>query len=84
MTATLGAFVRRNFFDKIFHSYFGAKDWAPQFLVYGDMGLHGGAPTLSRLIDETKSGENTAVLHVGDFAYDFNSEGGMVSRVFCT
>ena len=56
------------------------QDWSPQFLVYGDMGRIGGAPSLQRLISEVKSGHNTAVLHVGDFAYDLNTQGGLVSK----
>ena len=56
------------------------QDWSPQFLVYGDMGRIGGAPSLPRLISEAKSGHNTAVLHVGDFAYDLNTQGGLVSK----
>jgi len=56
------------------------QDWSPQFLVYGDMGRIGGAPSLPRLISEARSGHNTAVLHVGDFAYDLNTLGGLVSK----
>ena len=44
------------------------------------MGRIGGAPSLKRLIMEARSGHNTAVLHVGDFAYDLNTEGGLVSK----
>ena len=44
------------------------------------MGRIGGAPSLSRLISEAKSGHNTAVLHAGDFAYDLNTQGGLVSK----
>ena len=57
------------------------QDWSPQFLVYGDMGRIGGAPCLHRLISEARSGHNTAVLHAGDFAYDLNTQGGLVSKV---
>ena len=56
------------------------QDWCPQFLVYGDMGRIGGSPSLKRLISEARSGNNTAVLHVGDFAYDLHSDGGIVSN----
>ena len=44
------------------------------------MGRIGGAPSLKRLIQEATSGNNTAVLHVGDFAYDFDTSGGLVSK----
>ena len=43
------------------------------------MGRYGGAPSLEALIKETKSGQYTAALHVGDFAYDLFSDGGEVS-----
>ncbi len=43
------------------------------------MGRYGGAPSLEALIKETQSGQYTAALHVGDFAYDLFSEGGEVS-----
>ncbi|XP_029186649.2 acid phosphatase type 7-like isoform X1 [Acropora millepora] len=58
------------------------EDWSPQFLVYGDMGRVGGAPSLQRLIQEARSGHNTAVLHVGDFAYDFHTSGGLYGDAF--
>lgn len=44
------------------------------------MGRIGGAPSLKQLILEARSGHNTAVLHVGDFAYDLNTKGGLVSK----
>ena len=44
------------------------------------MGRVGGAPSLQRLISEARSGHNTAVLHVGDFAYDLNTQGGLVRK----
>ena len=40
------------------------------------MGRYGGAPSLEALIKETKTGQYTAALHVGDFAYDLFSDGG--------
>ena len=54
------------------------QDFAPKLLVFGDMGRYGGAPSLEALIKETKSGQYTAALHVGDFAYDLFSDGGQV------
>jgi hypothetical protein len=53
------------------------NNWVPKFLVYGDMGRHGGAQALPSLINSVKSGYPTAVVHVGDFAYDFDSDGGV-------
>ena len=50
----------------------------PYFLVYGDMGEDGGAPSLPLLIEEAATGKYTAVIHVGDFAYDLDDLGGVV------
>ena len=47
--------------------------------MYGDMGRHGGAQSLPALISEVASESYTAILHVGDFAYDLDSDGGVVS-----
>jgi len=59
-----------------FNSMRAGQDWEPYFLVYGDMGEVGGGPSLSLLIEETATGKYTGVIHVGDFAYDFNDHGG--------
>ena len=48
-------------------------------IVYGDMGRTGGEPSLPALIQEVASGSYDAILHVGDFAYDLDSDGGVVS-----
>ena len=53
-------------------------DWSPKLLVYGDMGKEGGSQSLPSLFKEAASGEYSAVLHVGDFAYDLDSAGGEV------
>jgi hypothetical protein len=58
------------------------KDWVPQFIIYGDMGRHGGAFILPHLKLEVQSPENAAIFHVGDFAYDFDSEGGKNGDAF--
>mmetsp|Transcript_17743 Transcript_17743/g.38532 ORF Transcript_17743/g.38532 Transcript_17743/m.38532 type:complete len:431 (-) Transcript_17743:105-1397(-) len=48
-----------------------------KLLVYGDMGKHGGAPSLKKIEADAASGEFNAVVHVGDFAYDLDSDGGV-------
>lgn len=53
------------------------QSWPAQFIVYGDMGRHGGAQSLPALILEAATGSYAAFLHVGDFAYDFDSSGGI-------
>lgn len=45
------------------------------------MGKHGGAESLGALTSEIEAGDTHAILHVGDFAYDFDSDGGVVSSV---
>ena len=45
------------------------------------MGRHGGAQSLPALIQEASSGNFTAFLHVGDFAYDLDSDGGVVNTL---
>jgi hypothetical protein len=54
------------------------------------MGRHEGGFILPHLKLEVQSPENAAIIHVGDFAYDLNSEGGIVpiliflrSKVYC-
>ena len=42
------------------------------------MGRHGGAESLPALIEEVASRDYAAILHVGDFAYDLDSQGGVV------
>ena len=49
--------------------------------MYGDMGRHCGAPILPRLKIEAKDPENTAIIHVGDIAYDLHSDGGKVMNL---
>ena len=45
------------------------------------MGHYGGAPALKILNDSVASGAVDAIIHVGDFAYDLNTDGGKVK--FC-
>ena len=54
------------------------QNWIPWLLVYGDMGKHGGAESLGALVSEVEAGDTHAILHIGDFAYDFDSDGGVV------
>ena len=60
------------------HTYQTTQNWSPELLVYGDMGRHGGAESLPALIEEVASRDYAAILHVGDFAYDLDSQGGVV------
>ena len=56
-------------------------DWSPKMLVYGDMGKEGGSESLPYLYKEASSGDYHAIIHVGDFAYDLDSDGGEVCAV---
>lgn len=53
---------------------------SPGFLVFGDLGVH--TETIPSLVEEALKGEYTALLHVGDFAYDMHENGGQVSYFF--
>ncbi|XP_071958115.1 acid phosphatase type 7-like [Antedon mediterranea] len=57
-------------------------NWSPNLLIYGDMGVKGGAPTLLPLNREASSGLMDAIIHIGDFAYDLHDEGGKVGDDF--
>jgi len=47
-------------------------NWSPRFAVYGDMG-NKNARSLSSLQQETQRGHFDAIIHVGDFAYDMDT-----------
>lgn len=60
------------------------SEWTPQFVFYGDMGTYDsdGPPILSHLKDEADNPETAAFFHVGDIAYDFDTDGGKVCNQF--
>lgn len=55
--------------------------WAPHLAIYGDLGNEN-AQSLSRLQQETQNNMYDAILHVGDFAYDMDSENAAVGDQF--
>lgn len=57
------------------------EDWSPRFAIYGDMGNEN-AQSLARLQEETQRGHFDAILHVGDFAYDMNTDDASVGDAF--
>jgi len=61
-------------------------DWSPTLAVFGDLGsaIPGGdvSPSLKLLMQETANNAIDAVLHVGDFAYNFWDDGGQVGDAF--
>ncbi|XP_037087421.1 acid phosphatase type 7-like [Pollicipes pollicipes] len=50
-------------------------DWSPRLVVYGDLGSVN-ARSLPQLEEDTQKGLYDAALHVGDFAYDMDSDQG--------
>jgi len=56
-------------------------DWSPRFGVYGDMG-NKNARSLPRLQQETERGHFDAILHVGDFAYNLDTQNGRIGDAF--
>lgn len=57
------------------------SDWSPHVALFGDMGNEN-AQSLARLQEETQRHVYDAVIHVGDFAYDMNSENAAVGDQF--
>lgn len=56
-------------------------NWSPRFAVYGDMG-NVNAQSLSRLQEDVQKGTYDAILHVGDFAYDMDTDDAKVGDEF--
>ncbi|CAH1784387.1 unnamed protein product [Owenia fusiformis] len=57
------------------------SDWPARFAVYGDMG-NKNAVSMGRLQEETQLEHFDAILHVGDFAYDMDSDNARVGDEF--
>lgn len=55
--------------------------WSPRFAIYGDLGVDN-AQSLSKLQKEVQGGRYDAILHVGDFAYNMESENSRVGDRF--
>ncbi|XP_072383424.1 acid phosphatase type 7 [Diabrotica undecimpunctata] len=58
-----------------------SSDWQPHLAIYGDMG-NDNAQSLTRLQEETQRGLYDAILHVGDFAYDMDSDNALIGDEF--
>ncbi|XP_055842591.1 acid phosphatase type 7-like [Episyrphus balteatus] len=56
-------------------------DWSPRLAIFGDLGNEN-AQSLSRLQADTQEGMYDAVIHVGDFAYDMDSQNANVGDEF--
>lgn len=57
------------------------SNWSPRFAVYGDLG-NINAQSMPRLQEEIQRGVYDAVLHVGDFAYDMDTDDARVGDEF--
>lgn len=57
------------------------KTWYPTLAIFGDMGNEN-AQSLARLQRDTQNQMYDAIIHVGDFAYDMNSENAQVGDEF--
>ncbi|XP_037933616.1 acid phosphatase type 7 isoform X1 [Teleopsis dalmanni] len=57
------------------------ENWSPSIVLFGDMGNEN-AQSLARLQQETQRGMYDAVIHIGDFAYDMNTNNALVGDEF--
>jgi len=57
-------------------------NWEPYYVILGDMGRFGGSPCLSYLKKETHKKNITAIFHIGDFAYDLDTDSGRNGDAF--
>ncbi|XP_038212389.1 acid phosphatase type 7 isoform X3 [Zerene cesonia] len=57
------------------------EKWVVRAAIYGDMG-NKNAHSLSYLQDETERGHFDVILHVGDFAYDMDTDDALVGDEF--
>uniref|UniRef100_U5ERP5 Purple acid phosphatase n=1 Tax=Corethrella appendiculata TaxID=1370023 RepID=U5ERP5_9DIPT len=56
-------------------------NWSPSVAIFGDMGNEN-AQSLARLQEDTQRHMYDAIIHVGDFAYDMDSENALVGDQF--
>jgi hypothetical protein len=57
------------------------SNWSPRFAVFGDLGNVNGQ-SIPRLQEEVQNGNFDAILHVGDFAYDMDTDNARVGDEF--
>lgn len=57
------------------------QNWSPHIAIFGDMGNEN-AQSLARLQEETQREMYDAIIHVGDFAYDMNTDNAQVGDEF--
>ncbi|KAK3718766.1 hypothetical protein QZH41_014027, partial [Actinostola sp. cb2023] len=59
----------------------GGTDWTPKIALYGDLG-NVNPKSLPFLQEEAQRGDYDAILHVGDMAYNLDSDNGQVGDEF--
>ncbi|XP_058052308.1 acid phosphatase type 7 isoform X4 [Ahaetulla prasina] len=64
-----------------FQALLNGSSWSPRFALFGDLGLEN-PQSLSQLQRETQQGWYDAVLHIGDFAYDLDSDNALIGDAF--
>lgn len=64
-----------------FKTFPNGSDWVPKIALFGDMGNENDQ-SLPRLQEETQRGLYDAIIHVGDFAYDMNTDNARVGDEF--
>ncbi|XP_052767645.1 acid phosphatase type 7-like [Mya arenaria] len=64
-----------------FRAMRSGSDWSPSVALYGDFGLSN-HQSLQRLTLDKEKGMYDAILHVGDFAYDMDSDNGYTGDKF--
>lgn len=57
------------------------NSWSPSLAIFGDMGNEN-AQSLPRLQQDTQKGMYDAIIHVGDFAYDMDTDNAEVGDAF--
>ncbi|XP_015606629.1 acid phosphatase type 7 isoform X2 [Cephus cinctus] len=58
-----------------------SSSWTPHIVIFGDMGNEN-AQSLTRLQEETQRGLYDAAIHVGDFAYDMDTDNARIGDEF--
>ncbi|KAL0280763.1 UNVERIFIED_CONTAM: hypothetical protein PYX00_001966 [Menopon gallinae] len=64
-----------------FHTPPDDINWSPRIALFGDMGSFN-AQSLSRLQQEAQRGLYDVIIHIGDFAYDMDTDEGRVGDEF--
>lgn len=58
-----------------------SPDWSPSLAIYGDLGNEN-AQSIPRLQEDTARGMYDAIIHVGDFGYDMDSNNAAIGDEF--